>query len=95
MAVPKQHRSKSRQGQRRMHIFLKRAHTAACPKCGKAVLGHTVCENCGTYRGKEAIDVMAKLTKKERKAKEREMAAQEKTEGKPRELSPEELSRAS
>lgn len=76
-----------------MHLYLKAAQTSICPKCAKPVLPHTVCENCGTYRGKEAVDVMAKLTKKERKAKERDMAAQEKAEGQPKELSPEELSR--
>ncbi|MDP4007098.1 MAG: 50S ribosomal protein L32 [bacterium] len=92
MAVPKQHRSKSRQGQRRMHIYLKGTLTIPCPKCGKATLGHTMCESCGFYRKREVIDVLGKLTKKERKAKEKEMASQQGS--KPRgELSPEELSR--
>ena len=91
MAVPKQHRSKSRQGQRRMHIYLKKVSPITCSKCGKAVLAHTICENCGFYRGKEAINILAKLTKKERKLKEKEMASQ-KGEAKEK-LSPEELSR--
>jgi len=30
---------------------------------------HHACANCGTYKGKEVIDVLAKLGKKERKAK--------------------------
>lgn len=95
MAVPKQHRSKSRQGQRRMHIYLKGIHSANCSKCGKAVLAHTVCENCGFYRGRETIDVLSKLNKKERKLKEREIASQ-KGQGKPQgELSPEKLSQSS
>lgn len=94
MAVPKQHRSKSRQGQRRMHIYLKATSTIPCPKCKKAVLQHTACTNCGFYKGKEAIDVLSKLTKKERKMKEREMAVQEKTDGKSKELSPQELSKS-
>lgn len=93
MAVPKQHRSKSRQGQRRMHIYLKGTLTVTCPKCSKAVLAHTVCVNCGFYRGREMVDVLAKLTKKERKTKEKEMASQEE-QGKPQgELSAKELSR--
>ena len=94
MAVPKQHRSKSRQKQRRMHIYLKGTSTVTCSKCGKAVLAHTICESCGFYRGKEAIDVLSRLAKKDRKIKEKEMATQEKTGGKPKELSPEELSRS-
>ena len=93
MAVPKQHRSKSRQGQRRMHIYLREVSTITCSKCSKAVLPHTVCVNCGFYRGKEMIDVLTKLNKKEQKVKEREMASQ-KEQAKPQgELSPEELSR--
>jgi len=94
MAVPKQHRSKSRQGQRRMHIYLNAVSTITCSKCSKAVLPHTMCENCGFYRGKEMIDVLTKLTKKERKTKEREMTAQEKTEQKPAKLNPEQLSKS-
>lgn len=77
MAVPKQHRSKSRQGQRRMHIYLKTPVFSSCKKCGNAVLPHIVCQNCGTYRGREVIDVLAKLDKKERKQKQKELAAQE------------------
>jgi len=78
-----------------MHIHLQAKETAGCPKCGKPVLSHTVCENCGLYRGKEAKDVLAKLTKREQKAKEKELASQQ--EGSPRgsqgELNAEELSR--
>ena len=53
---------------------------------------HTICQNCGTYRGKELIDVFKKLNKKERKQKEKELKGKEETqlEGKP--LSAEELS---
>ena len=95
MAVPKQHRSKSRQGQRRMHIYLKGTQTTACSKCGKDVLPHIACESCGFYRGKEAIDVLSKLNKKERKAKEKEMASQQEQTRSQEELSPEQLSRPS
>ena len=28
-----------------------------CPKCKKPVLSHTVCLNCGFYKGKEVINV--------------------------------------
>jgi len=38
---------------------------------------HTACLNCGTYKGREVIDVLKKLTKKERKQKEKELKAQE------------------
>ncbi len=94
MAVPKQHRSKSRQGQRRMHIRLSGTQSAACPKCGKPVLAHTACKECGFYRGKEVLNVLEKLDKKERKAKEKEMAEQT-TQEPQGEVSPEQLSRRS
>ena len=60
-----------------MHIFLKAPKFAACKKCGKSVLPHTLCANCGTYRGREVIDVLAKLDKKQRKQKKKELAKQE------------------
>jgi len=93
MAVPKQRKTKSRRNQRRMHIFLDTPKTTICPKCGKPVLPHTACSNCGYYKGEEIIDVMKKLTKKERKKKEKEMAAKEKEEKKGKPLSMEELSK--
>jgi len=34
-----------------------------------------VCENCGFYKGREIVDVLKKLTKKERKEKEKELAS--------------------
>lgn len=89
MAVPKQHRSKSRQGQRRMHIYLKGPKLTSCLKCGKPVLPHTVCPNCGFYKGAEIIDVMKKLTKKERKKKQKEIESKEEAKS----LSMEELSK--
>jgi len=63
-----------------MHLFLKRAVLSLCPKCQKPVLPHTVCRNCGTYKGEEVIDVFKKLTKKEKKKKEKEMAQKEEAE---------------
>jgi large subunit ribosomal protein L32 len=80
MAVPKQKHTKSRRDKRRANIFLKSPTFVACPKCGKPVLPHTVCLNCGYYKGVEVIDVLKKLTKKERKQKEKEMKAKEKEE---------------
>jgi len=37
-------------------------------------LPHRVCANCGFYKDKEVVDVLKKLTKKERKEKEKELA---------------------
>jgi len=49
-----------------------------CKKCGEEILPHTLCLNCGTYQGREVIDVLKKLTKKERKKKEKELKEEEK-----------------
>lgn len=78
MAVPKQRKTKSRRNQRRMHIFLEKPTLAKCPKCGKPTRPHTVCANCGYYKGRLVIDVLKKLTKKEKKQKQKEIAAKEK-----------------
>ncbi len=75
MAVPKQRHTKSRRNKRRMHIFARTPTLIKCPKCGKFVLPHTICWNCGFYKGKEIINVLEKLEKKERKKKEKEIKA--------------------
>jgi len=94
MAVPKQRHTKSRRDRRRMNIFLKAPVLVKCPKCGRQVLPHTVCQFCGYFKGREVIDVMKKLTKKERKKKEKEIAAKEE-EKKKKPLSMEGLSKKS
>ncbi|MDO8470707.1 MAG: 50S ribosomal protein L32 [bacterium] len=77
MAVPKHRRPKFRQRNTRMHIYIKAGSTRACGKCGKPVLSHTICQNCGTYRGKEMINVLARLSKRDQKTKEKELKNQE------------------
>jgi len=88
MGVPKQKHTKSRRNKRRLHIFLKAATLTKCPKCGQPILPHTICLNCGYYKGTEVVDVLKKLTKKERKKKEKEMKAKEKTAAKESEEKP-------
>jgi len=77
MPVPKQRHTKSRRNKRRGNIYLEAANLTVCPKCGKPVLPHTICLNCGYYKGKEVVDVLKKLDKKEKKQREKEMSAQE------------------
>lgn len=77
MANPKQKHTKSRRNKRRMHLHLDTLTLINCSKCGKPTKSHIVCPSCGFYKGEEVINVLAKLTKKERKQKEKEMAAHE------------------
>ena len=62
-----------------MHIFITPASLSVCPKCKKAVRPHTACQFCGYYKGKEVVNVLGKLTKKERKAKEKEIHEHDKS----------------
>jgi large subunit ribosomal protein L32 len=93
MAAPKQKHTKSRRNKRRSHHALDKQVLSICPKCGADVLPHRVCANCGGYRGREVIDVLSKLDKKERKKKEKELAEQEKGKTEEKGLSMEELSK--
>lgn len=61
-----------------MHIFITPAALASCPKCAKLVRPHTMCKNCGYYKGRQVLDVMGSLTKKEKKVREKEIKEAEK-----------------
>ena len=64
-----------------------------CQKCGQDKLGHYVCENCGTYKGREIVDVLARLTKKEKKKKEKDLAGQKAAKGDEKTMDASELSK--
>lgn len=94
MPVPKQRKTKSRRNQRRMHIYLQSPPLLKCSKCGSLVLPHTVCQECGYYKGREVIDVLKGLEKKQRKEKEKKIKEHEKEQTKKnRPLTLKELSR--
>jgi len=78
MGVPRGKHTKSKRDKGRMHLFIKEPALVPCPKCGKPKRPHTICENCGYYKGREVVNVLESLTKKERKKREKEMAIKEK-----------------
>lgn len=65
--------TRSHTGNRRSHHALKAGALAKCLKCKAETLPHVMCANCGFYKGKEVVDVLKKLTKKEKKQKEKEL----------------------
>lgn len=79
MAVPKKRTGASAQGHRRSNWKATKPATTTCPKCGAIALAHTVCTECGYYKGKPASIkhedynaevVVAKPTKKSTAKKE-------------------------
>ena len=59
---------------RRSHHALTMPRLSKCVKCGALHLRHRMCVVCGTYKGREVIDVMSKIIKKEEKKKEKREA---------------------
>ncbi len=60
MAVPKRRTSKARRNRRRAtHDVLNAPTVGTCRNCGSPVRPHTVCRDCGHYRGREVIEVAA------------------------------------
>ena len=71
MAEPKQKMSRSRTRTRRGKQSFQKPQLVTCPKCKDKILPHHVCPVCGTYKGREVLDVKSKvMTKiKDKKAK--------------------------
>lgn len=90
MGLPVKRHTSSKRKRRRSHLALSSSNFIQCSKCKEYTLPHIVCANCGYYGGTQIIDVLAKLDKKERRRKEKELAVQSKNK-KP--LTPEELTK--
>lgn len=60
MATPKRRITKRRQGERRSqkHGKMPVIQLATCSNCSHKVMPHSVCPNCGFYKGKR---ILAKL----------------------------------
>jgi large subunit ribosomal protein L32 len=52
MPVPKKRLTRSRQGHRRSQWKAFAPTLTTCTNCGSSILTHTVCNNCGHYRGR-------------------------------------------
>ena len=57
MPNPVKRHSKSRRNMRRSHDFLTPPATSVCPQCNEPKMPHRACPNCGTYKGREVIEI--------------------------------------
>jgi len=57
MAVPKKKMSRSRTRRRKAGWKVNAPTTAECSRCGDQKLPHRVCGTCGTYDGREIVEV--------------------------------------
>jgi large subunit ribosomal protein L32 len=57
MAVPKKKMSRSRTRRRKAGWKVSAPATVACSRCGSQHLPHRACKECGTYDGREVLDV--------------------------------------
>lgn len=57
---PKKRHSRQRKGKRRASIRLQSPKGVYCPNCGKVVLPHMICKNCGYYKGKQFLTLKNK-----------------------------------
>jgi len=71
--VPTKHSTHGKVRRRRSHLKIQSGGFIACPKCGAAIIPHRYCPNCGYYAQKEVVDVLAKLSKKEKKSRAQEI----------------------
>lgn len=52
---PKRKHSSGRRDRRRAHDALEANNLVACSNCGEMRLSHSVCPNCGHYKGREVV----------------------------------------
>ena len=64
MGLPGHRRTSGDKRRNHTQLALKANTTTNCPKCGKAILPHRACAFCGTYRGRQVLNVAKKLTTK-------------------------------
>jgi large subunit ribosomal protein L32 len=55
--LPKRKYAKARQGRRRSHFGLSLPPLENCPQCHSPKLSHHVCPTCGSYAGREVIEI--------------------------------------
>ena len=60
---PKRKHSQGRRDRRRAHDSLEMRNLVQCSNCGEMRLPHSVCPNCGHYKGREIVNMEEKKKK--------------------------------
>ncbi len=55
--LPKRKYPKARQGARRSHLAVKASNTDTCSQCHSPKMPHHVCPTCGSYNGRQVIEI--------------------------------------
>jgi large subunit ribosomal protein L32 len=74
MVVRMRH-TKSHTANRRSHHALMSTGLTKCENCTKLKKRHTVCPDCGFYRGMKVLDLVKKIEKKQKKEKAKKAEA--------------------
>ncbi|MBI2328661.1 MAG: 50S ribosomal protein L32 [Chloroflexi bacterium] len=56
-ALPKRKYAKARQGERRQHLGVSPPALEYCPQCQSPKRPHHACPTCGSYAGREVIEI--------------------------------------
>jgi large subunit ribosomal protein L32 len=57
MGLPGHRRTSSHKRRRAAHFALTEQTLQKCPKCGKPIMPHRACQNCGMYKGRQVLKV--------------------------------------
>ncbi len=57
MPIPFRRTSKTRKAKRRTHQNLNAPSYQICSNCGSNVKNHSICKECGFYKGKQVIKI--------------------------------------
>jgi large subunit ribosomal protein L32 len=60
MPNPKSRHTRSRRDKRRANWKIELSGLSVCPKCQEPKLPHRVCMSCGSYNGKQILEVVEK-----------------------------------
>jgi len=69
MGLPAKKRTSRSRDERRSHHALKKTTSKKCEKCEAPTLPHHACAKCGTYRGKNAMNVEKRIIRRARRTK--------------------------